>query len=152
MAILFPEDLSAFLAAGHQLDYDPEETDCGRITLLGQGRHALGLIWVNARSADRIQVDPHAADSGFYPVAAVNLVAGSDTNGAPEHVLTWLPTEGSFGQWDCDHGVIYLFRGAAWSDIAADPLRYLTTMWAGDPEDEVLAPYPKYPYASGRPF
>ena len=153
MALLLPEDFLAFLAAGRQLDYDADETDCGQLTLLEHGKLEIGLIWVNARSVDTtLFADPNAADGGFYPVAAVNLVAESATNGSPEHILTWLPTERCFGQCDCDHGVVYLFCNATWSDIADDPIHYLTTMWTGDPKDETLTPYPKYPYAPGRPF
>jgi hypothetical protein len=94
-------------------------------------------------------------------VPAVNLVATCEHHD-PHGILIWIPEEHMFGTWDCDHHVLQVLvarhvrgdsaymEGATWSDIAADPARYLNAQWRMDATtSKVLVPWPKYPWHSG---
>ena len=151
MAADVPDDLRAFLRGRKRLRYDAAECEPGRITLLPLSKLAVGMVWVNARPADDPRGDPHAGGDGHYAIPAVNLVATAEDYD-PEYILLWLPGEGLYGTWDNDHAELWVFPGATWADIAADPATYVSAQWDGPDQAVPFVPYPKYPYRPGRPF
>jgi hypothetical protein len=152
MTPALPDDLQAFLRDGRQLEYDPSACEPGQVLLLPLGKHTLAEVWIDGKQLVGVADDPHAGNKGYYAVPAINLV-GSCEAYDPEHVLLWLPEEGLYGTWDCDHWELCVFPRAAWTDIAADPLPYLNAQWYPSPAvAELFVPWPKYPFRSGRPF
>jgi hypothetical protein len=107
--------------------------------------------------------DPHRGE-GQYIVPAVNLVASCE-HYDPFGVLVWIPDEGMFGNWDCDHHVVQVLvthrvRGdnarieaATWTDIESDPLRFINAQWRFDAStSKVLVPWPKHRWQPGLPY
>ena len=103
------------------------------------------------RPAKDPQGDPHAGESGYYAIPAVNLVADAEGY-EPEYILLWLPNEQAYGTWDTDHAELLVFPDVSWTDIAADPLPFVAAQWDGPEPGVPFVPYPKYPYKPGRPF
>lgn len=73
----------------------------------------------------------------------------------PRGVLIWIPDERMFGTWDCDHHIIHVLfaargtRGgivepATWSNIQANPIRYLPPYPGDATSCKLLIPWPKY--------
>src|SRR5439155_23191142 len=121
-----PDDLRAFLAAGRQLAYDPSQCEAGRVTLLPLDKLRVGKYLSRPTAHGQVPCladDPHQ-EEGYYSAAAVNLVAECE-HYWPDGILIWLPEERFFGTWQIDHLSILVLPGATWSDIAADPVRYL---------------------------
>jgi hypothetical protein len=151
-----PENLREFLAAGKQLDYDPNEYDAGAIKLLPLDRLTLQMFPMYTDSADMTAEnlnadDPRRGENGYYLVDGVNLVSECNDY-EPSGLLMRLPRERCFGTWDSDHWHISVFRSdQGWSQIAADPATYLNSAW-GDlvqesPPLRPLIPWPKYRYS-----
>ena len=149
MAIAVPDDLRSFLRSRKQLEYDTTACEPGQITLLPLSKLKVGQVWVNTRPKKRPQGDPHAGKEGHYPIPSVNLVADAEGYD-PEYILLWLPEEGLYGTWDCDHAELRVFPEVTWTDIVADPLPYISAQWEG--MGVPFIPYPKYPYHPGHPF
>lgn len=151
-----PDDLRAFLSADRQLQYDSNRCECGQVTLLRPRQLRLRPFTIFTDEMQHVHGDPRRG-KGYYVVPAVNLVASCE-HYQPLGILIWIPKEGMFGTWDCDHHVMQVLvtfrrRGdtagieaATWTDIEADPLRYLNSQWG--PRDastsKVLVPWPKY--------
>lgn len=144
-----PDDLIEFLNSRQRLKYDPEECEVGKITLLPVPKLKLKLFPTDTDNGipDR-QDDPHKGELGCYLVPGVSLVAKCEDYD-PLGLLLWLPEEGCYGTWDSSHALVQAFPPAVtWTDIAADPVRYLNALWedeeAGGPAP--LIPWPKYGY------
>jgi len=108
----------------------------------------IGEVWIGTD----LPGDSHADEDGYYAIPAVSLT-GECKSYDPEFILLWLPREQLFGSWDCDHWVLKVFRGAAWSDIVASPAAYLNAQW--DCSEELgtqFVPWPNYAFKTGRPF
>lgn len=150
MAVAVPDDLRNFLLNRHELQYDASKCEPGRIRLLSDTELAVGEVWVCVESGDD---DPHVGENGYYTVPAVNLVAASNLPDS-SYILLWLPDEKLYGTWDGEHYHLFAFPGVAWTDIVADPVRYIDTLWNGpwsEEHAEPFVPYPKYPFRPGRP-
>jgi len=145
-----PDDFRAFLAAGRQLEYDPKDCDCGRVTLLRSRQLRLRQYTILTNEMQHVYGDPRRG-KGCYLVPAVNLVATCE-HYDPYGILVWIPKERMFGTWDCDHLVMEVLvarhafmEGATWADICANPVRFLNAQWRMDATtSKVLIPWPKY--------
>jgi hypothetical protein len=143
------EDLRDFLAADRQLQYDASNCEAGRVTLLPLEKLRVGKYLTRPTANGQVAWlgdDPHQ-EEGYYSVPAVNLVADCDGY-YPEGILIWLPEEGLFGTWQSDFLSISVFPGMSWSDIVADPVRFINrAMGIGEHEMmEELKPWPKHPF------
>ena len=142
-----PDDLRAFFAAGRQLAYDPAQCEAGRVTLLPLDKLRVGKYLSRPTAHGQVPSladDPHQ-EEGYYSVSAVNLVAECE-HYWPDGILIWLPEERLFGTWQIDHLSILVLPGATWSDIAADPVRYLNGIMGIGGMTEELKPWPKHPF------
>jgi hypothetical protein len=142
----FPEDFLNFLKSGRQLEYGPEECEPGRVTLLPLKKIAPNVVYVDSFDAPFAINDPHAGEDGCYIVPVYNLVAECE-NYDPDGILIWLPDQKVFGSWDSENWDVLVFPNATWSDIAANPVKYLNAMW--EPEAvycRYLQPFPNYPF------
>ena len=140
-----PDDLRDFLASGRELEYDPAECEnFGRVNLRQLTK--LRVIKYPTRPTEDGRVpwlddDPHKGEEGYYYVQLVDLVSESEQcPAAADGILVWLPEERLFGYWQTDYSALWTWEGVSWSDIVADPLRFLN---AEHPGDE-FKPWPKY--------
>lgn len=151
--LALPDDLQSFLASGHQLQYDPTGCEYGRITLLPPDQLELRPFTVFTAEMQHVYGDPRGG-KGCYIVPAVRLVAAC-AHYDPRGVLIWIPDERMFGTWDCDHHIIHVLfaargtRGgivepATWSNIQANPIRYLPPYPGDATSCKLLIPWPKY--------
>jgi hypothetical protein len=147
-----PEDLVTFLHANRQLEYDSDQCEAGRITLLSLNQLSLGEVYVDSEESPLAKTDPHVGERGYYAVTAVNLIADCEEYD-PEGILIWLPDLELFGTWDCDHWDVRVFPGATWTDIVNDPVKYINAQWEpNEVDNEFLVPWPRYPFKMGRPW
>lgn len=144
-----PQDLVGFLNSGQQLSCDYARCEAGLVGLKRLDQLSLGEVWIEPGGAD----DPHMDEEGYYAVPAVSLTGECRTY-EPEYILLWLPDMGAYGTWDNDHWVLQVFPGVTWTDIAADPLKYINAQWAYPDAvaAEVVKPYPMFPFKKGCPF
>jgi hypothetical protein len=156
-----PADLVAFLAAGRQLDYDPEECEAGAIRLLPVDRLKLELfpMYIDPDMEELYESDPHKEENGYYLVTGVNLVAEwADYD--PCGLLLWLPLERRYATWDSSHWYIGVFGPEqTWTEIVRAPARHINAQWVGAFSDSVpatpLKPWPTHRYSrqmGGGPF
>jgi hypothetical protein len=146
-----PADLVAFLAAGKQLEYDPEPCEAGAITLLPLSELKLERLPVETGSLAVYEQDPHYPDVKSYLVLGVNLVASCTGDYEAVGFLLWLPVERRYGVWDSSHCGIQVFGAeVTWEQIVANPVPHINAGWTGiDPEAppmEELVPWPAHPY------
>jgi hypothetical protein len=145
-----PADLVAFLAAGKQLEYDPEACDAGAVTLVPLARLKLQRFPVETGGDAFRGDDPNAPGVNSYLVLAVDLVASCNGDYDPAGLLLWLPIERRYAAWDSSHCKIDVFaEEVTWERIAADPARYLEASLGGDGYDpplERLVPWLSHPY------
>ncbi len=83
--IQLPSDLAAFLSEGQELDYDPSKCEPGQIKLVPYGTHQIGEVWSEPDSHPAAEKNPHAGESGYYAVPAVNPV--SEAKGYNPHFI-----------------------------------------------------------------
>lgn len=146
-----PADLVAFLAAGKQLEYDPESCEAGTVELVPLDELKLERFPVETGSLDVREQDPHYPALNSYLVLGVNLAASCTGDYEPVGLLLWLPVERRYGIWDSSHCGVRMFAPeVAWTWIAADPIPHLNAGWTGmDPQSppmEDLVPWPAHPY------
>lgn len=127
-SLRLPADLMTFLRGRGKLAYDTTLCECGKVTLLPLSKLKSATIVVQPEEPDDSLLDPHGEEDGAYGTSAVNLVAEAE-NYDPEYMLSWLPDLGMFASYDIDHGVLHIFPGVTWTQIAADPLAYLNAQW-----------------------
>jgi hypothetical protein len=147
----FPEDFLEFLRRGSQLEYDSDECEVGRVTLLPIKKLTPSVVYVDSFDAPFATSDPHANEDGCYVIPAYSLLAECEGYD-PEGILIWLPDQKMFGSWDSETWDVMMFPHTSWSEIAADPAKYLNAMW--DLEDvrfEYLKPFPDYPFRRDEP-
>jgi hypothetical protein len=141
-----PEELLEFLRSGSQLDYDPENCECGQVTLFAHDELSPSVVFIDSNDAPFADQDPHAEEEGCYVVPAINLFEecdGYDSDG----ILIWLPDQKVFGTWDSEYWDVLIFPSATWNEISASPVKYLNAQW--EPEAvrcEYLRPFPDYPF------
>jgi hypothetical protein len=148
-----PADLVVFLAAGKQLQYDPEPCEAGAITLVPLAELKPERFPVETGSLAVYEEDPHYPDVKSYLVLGVNLVASCTGDYEPVGLLLWLPVERRYGIWDSSHCGIQVFGPeVTWEAIAATPVPHINAGWTGiDPEAppmKSLVPWPAHPYHS----
>ena len=123
-----PADLIQFLNDGRTFDYDSSKCECGTVTL----RSAVDIpeieLRLNSYQSNWASKDPHADEMGAYIVPAYDLLATCDGY-LPEGILVFVPVLEMYGSHDGDHGDLRVYPKKSWSDISADPLRYLNAMW-----------------------
>jgi hypothetical protein len=144
-----PEDLLEFLRSGSQLDYDPDDCECGQVTLFAHNKLSPSVVFVDSDDAPFANQDPHVEEEGCYVVPAINLVAECEGYD-PDGILIWLPDQKVFGTWDSEFWNVLIFPNATWSEISASPVKYLNALW--EPEAvrcEYLRPFPRYPFQPG---
>ena len=138
------------MAAGRHLEYDALQCKAGRVTLVPLEKLRVRK-YLTRPTADGhvpcLEDDPHQ-EEGYYSVPAVNLVGHCCDDYQPDGILIWLPEEGLFGTWQTDHLAIWVFPRVSWSDIVADPLRFINrAMGIGEHELlQELKPWPKHPF------
>lgn len=143
-----PADLRAFLAEGRSLQYDASAAEAGQVRL--HSDPPVVILNVDSDGAGWAPSDPHAGETGYYAVPAIDLIAACDESYDPAGLLVWLPKEQTFGTWDMDHWDITVFLDVTWADIEADPLTYLNAQWEGG--GTTLVPVERYDFVEGRPF
>jgi hypothetical protein len=129
-----PKDLVAFLTEGKRLKYNAAKTEVGPIVLKPIDHLRVSDFEASANGAPAQDKDPNRAKRGHYLVRAIDLVAECDAYG-PEGILAWLPDYKCFGQWDPDHQRVMVFPKTKWSQIVANPARYLDAQWRSESED-----------------
>ncbi|MBC7876629.1 MAG: hypothetical protein H7Y59_05600 [Anaerolineales bacterium] len=141
-----PEDLIEFLISGSQLDYDPDDCECGHVTLLAHDKLTPSVVFVDSDDAPFANQDPHAEEEGCYVIPAINLVAECEGYD-PDGILIWLPDQKVFGTWDSEYWDVLIFPYATWRDISTSPVKYLNALWDQDAVlCEYLRPFPNYPF------
>ncbi|WP_415901028.1 hypothetical protein [Neptuniibacter sp. QD48_11] len=133
------KDLKDFLRQGLQLEYDHTKAEAGFIGLHSLEELSEGVVWVCPE-----------ANEGYYEVPAVSLSSTCEAYD-PEFLLLWLPKEKLYGAWDCDHWSLTVFPGAVWTDIIADPVKYLNAQWIPDLVGKQIIPK-GYSINEGMPF
>lgn len=146
-----PADLIALLAAGNQLEYDPEPCEAGAITLVPLSELKLERFPVETCSLAVYDKDPHFPKKNSYLVLGVNLAASCTGGYEAVGLLVWLPIERRYGIWDSSHCGIQVFGAdVTWTGIVANPVPYINAGWTGiDPDAppmEDLVPWPVHPY------
>jgi uncharacterized protein (TIGR02996 family) len=148
-----PADLVEFLAAGKQLEMDPDDYDseAGAVTLVPLAELKLERFPVETGSLPVYEQDPHYPEVNSYLVLGVNLVASCTGDYEPVGLLMWLPVEKRNGVWDSSHCGIQVFGPkVTWKRIAADPAPHIDAGWTGinrnSPPTEELVPWPAHPY------
>jgi hypothetical protein len=125
-----PDDLRSFLQSGCTLSYDEAQCTPKGVALQGFDKLVAQPLTVRIKeNSDLAEEDPHAGERGHYRVSAVSLIR-SCTNYRPAGLLVWLPDQEVYGTWDDDHHVLWVFPGASWSQIAANPVPYLNSLWS----------------------
>jgi len=147
-----PQDYIDFLQSGKTLNYNPKICLCGKLELLPLKYLFYSEVYVDSENATFAKFDPHASEYGYYPVPAVDLVASCDRY-SPDGILVWLPDQGLFGSWDCDHYDLIIFPGVTWTQIVAAPVKYINSQWY--PKGvicEYFQPFPRYHFKTGDPW
>lgn len=124
-----PADLVAFLQQGAQLRYDHTRCECGHVTLLPLHKLAVGEVWIDPLRHTQRAIKPPSGGAVHYVLPAISLLASAEHYDA-EYILCWLPTLGVFATADVEHGDVTTFPGITWTQIAADPLRFLDSQWS----------------------
>lgn len=150
-----PEELRKFLSAKKLLEYDPQQCECGKVTLLRPRQLRLRPYTIFTNEMQEVYGDPRRG-KGCYLVPAVDLVATCE-HYDPIGIFIWIPKVKMFGRWDSDHHVIKVLttrhvRGnsayieaALWEDILADPALFLSAAWGRDQTiSKLLLPWPKF--------
>jgi uncharacterized protein (TIGR02996 family) len=146
-----PADLVAFLEAGQQLTYDPDDCEAGAIRLVLLAELKLERFPVETGSLPVFKHDPHFPERKSYLVLGVNLVASCTGGYEPVGLLLWLPVERRYGIWDSSHCGIRMFGPkVSWKRIVADPVPHVDAGWTGinpdSPPMKDLVPWPAHPY------
>lgn len=143
--LTLPPECAAFLAAGGQ--FTEVHNDCGPVVLR---REPVRMI-IPVQPQGTIDVDlADLDDDDEYPepptheVVALDLVAQA-THGHPTGLLIWLPVEGCFGSWDCDHWRVRAFPGVSWAEVCRDPGSYLEGGLPDPPGTSYLDPTVHHP-------
>ena len=126
-----PADLIAFLQRGRQLEFDHRETQIGLVRLKPLDHLRFDELTVTAEGTPMNRKDPHCGEDGCYILRVVDLIGESDSY-SPEGLLAWFCDYRVYGSWDCDHHTAIAFPTASWSDIVADPVKYLDAQWHMD--------------------
>ncbi|HEX3132006.1 MAG TPA: hypothetical protein VHX44_00315 [Planctomycetota bacterium] len=122
---LMPHDLQRFLARKGKLKGDFKKAETGGIGLISLKEAKVGWLYVAPGSSPK---DPNRNCDGCYYVPAVNLIKRC-VNYPPYGILVFLPFEGIYATWDCDHAALFAFPAATWGDIAANPLHFTDYQW-----------------------
>jgi hypothetical protein len=158
-----PEDLTTFLQAGKQLQYDYDSAEPGQLTLKALSDLRVADIYHSSAEEGHAPGhneepgagwDPHIEDDnpGYYAIPAVDLVASITGDYDPQALLFWLPNEHMYGTWDSGHLELLVFPDTTWTDIAAAPARYVTAQWSTDPPGYYFAPWQHgYAHRTGLP-
>ena len=146
-----PQDLSEFLVAGKQLEYDTELCEAGRVVLHHAKQLKVAPIFIDSEGSPLYDEDPNAGIHGYYAVPALSLIARCE-NYDPDGILIWLPDQSCYGTWDCDHWDVLTFGSAKWLDIVKDPLPFINAQWKREVECEYLVPWNTYEFKKGRPW
>lgn len=152
-----PADLVAFLTAGKQLDYDPEECEAGAIRLLPLDQLKLELfpMFIESSMEELYDSDPNKGERGYYLVTGVNLVAEAE-HYDPCGLLMWLPIERRFATWDQGHWYFGVFGPEqTWTEIVKAPADHINAQWDGSvpgyvPATKALKPWPIHRYSEQR--
>lgn len=123
-----PEDCLAFLRAGRQLEFDPRKTEIGPVRLKPLAHLRFDMLTVTTKGTPLERKDPHRLEKGYYSLKVVDLIDECDAY-RPEGLLAWFCDYGVFGSWDDDHHTALVFPNASWTQIAADPVKYLDAQW-----------------------
>jgi hypothetical protein len=148
---LIPPDLTDFLHAGKQLEYDTALCEAGVIVLKSPDELSVSDVYVDSEESPLRDSDPNAGVEGYYAVPAVSLVAECEGYD-PDGILIWLPDYSLYGTWDSDHWDVLVFPQVAWSDIVGNPVPYLNALWEHGVECEYLAPWGRHEFNRGRPW
>ena len=144
-----PEDFLEFLRSGSQLDYDPDDCECGQVTLFAHNKLSPNVVFVDSDDAPFANQDPHAEEEGCYVIPEINLVAEREGYD-PDGILIWLPDEKFFGTWDSEFRNVLIFPNATWNEISASPVKYLNALWDSKAVHcEYLRTFPNYPFQPG---
>jgi hypothetical protein len=124
-----PSDLVEFLQCGKRLEYDPSRTEARLVVLKPYSHLRPDQFYVTTEGTAVESQDPHGGEDGYYIVNAVDLVGECD-NYDPVGILAWLPEFRCYGCWDIDHGKALVFPTAAWTDIVANPPKFIDAQWS----------------------
>ena len=139
-----PTDLTAFLTAGKQLEYDASDCEVGSVNLLPLSALGLELFPMDCQSTPVERRDPNHGSVGCYLVPGVSLLA-SAVGYEPDGLLLWLSQEERFGSWDSSHAVVSLFqKSMTWTEFVRHPAECFNAMWGNFEELECLEPWHRY--------
>jgi len=63
-----------------------------------------------------LTIDPNIEEDGMYYFKVVDLV--KEVNDYSNYgIISWIPDLQQFGTFDCDHGVVYIFKDVTWNQI-----------------------------------
>ncbi len=132
MAYSLPIDLIHFLRDGRQLEYDVSKCEAGQIRLKALGELAPAIIDVYP-NCPTLDYDPYgglfyAKIEGRYQAKVFDLVARCDRYGEVG-MLCWFSALSRYGCIDVEHGSVWMFPDATWTDIVANPQPYLDAQW-----------------------
>src|SRR5262249_50873746 len=128
-----PPDLTAFLRAGSQLEFDHRQTEVGPIKLRPLAHLKFNEFKVTTKGTPLENKDPRRGDEGYYALRVVDLIGECDAH-SPGGLLAWFCDYGVYGAWDPDHHTAITFPNLSWSKIVADPAKYLDAQWDPDPK------------------
>jgi hypothetical protein len=126
-----PADLIGFLRTGGQLQYNHRETEVGVVRLKPLSYLQFDEAWIITEGTPLNHKDPHRGESGYYMLRVVDLIGECDAY-YPDGILAWFCDYSVYGSYDTDHGVAISFPKTSWSNIVADPAKYLNAQWYAD--------------------
>jgi hypothetical protein len=144
MGAELPNDLLAFLRDARQLDYDAGVSQIGRIALKRDTDLSVTTI-TTFPGCQSIIDDPYEDMEGLYQIDAYDLVAESELYDT-EGLLCWIVALKRLGCVDPEHGDVITFPDLTWTELAANPLPYLDSQWAGDDVGVRVLPWIYFPF------
>jgi hypothetical protein len=139
---LLPDDLQRFLSRKVKLKGDFKKAETGGVGLISLKEVKVGWLYVEPGSSSK---DPNRNHDGCYYVPAVNLIK-SCVNYPPYGILAFLPFEGIYATWDCDHAALFAFPTATWEDIVTDPVHFTDYQWNPAAETPELRLWERYEF------
>jgi len=128
-----PEDaIQYFLNIENTFEFENEEyADIQHIALYPFSNIQtieIGISTCEYRVNHGINDDPNIDKDGYYNLQVVDLI--EDVNDYESvGILVWIPEIKQFGTWDCDHGVLYVFKDISWSLVIKNIFTYVNTQW-----------------------
>lgn len=129
-----PDSVIEFFESNSAFEYDISSSIVGNVELLSSKNLDVTTLTFSPRGTPCID-DPYEIFEeldAHYKIRAIDLV-GKSENYCAEGILAWFPDKRCFGQYDCEHETIFLFKSVEWEQIVADPVKFLDHQWTQEP-------------------